>query len=195
MRKHAALSKKCLGFFSAFRETISQSVSKRKVVKFWSKMTTSGRLYSGDHWWSKKGVFNQKWSNKGRFRPQVVKIGSNSTTSGQPKNATKSGKSKPHKDHIGFSNYGSVWGVLRPCFLGQLPHQSVLGLYAGSKSSHQTSAWRVLKPTASVPGAAPGRAICLVGRWIRGLQLLDFWMSVALDLQGRQAFAGRVCGS
>ena len=139
--------------------------------------------------------FNHKLSNKGRFRPQVVKIGSNSTTSGQPKNATKSGKSKPHKDHIGFSNYGSVWGVLRPCFLGQLPHRIVLGSYAGSKSSHQTSAWRVLGPTASVPGAARGRAIGLVGRWIRGLQLWDLRKSVALVLQGRQAFAGRVCGS
>ena len=148
--------------------------------------TTSGR---------KRVFFNHKWSNKGRFRPQVVKIGSNSTTSGQPKNATKSGKSKPHKDHIGFSNYGSVWGVLRPCFLGQLPHRIVLGLYAGSKSSHQTSAWRVLGPTASVPGAARGRAIGLVGRWVRGLELLGSWISVALVLRGRQAFAGRVCGS
>ena len=143
--------------------------------------TTSGR---------KRVFFNHKWSNKDRFRPQVVKIGSNSTTSGQPKNATKSGKSKPHKDHIGFSNYGSVWGVLRPCFLGQLPHRIVLGLYAGSKSSHQTSAWRVLGPTASVPGAARGRAIGLVGRWVRGLQLLDFWMLSPWSYRGAKRLPG-----
>ena len=143
--------------------------------------TTSGR---------KRVFFNHKWSNKGRFRPQVVKIGSNSTTSGQPKNATKSGKSKPHKDHIGFSNYGSVWGVLRPCFLGQLPHRIVLGLYAGSKSSHQTSAWQALGPTASVPGAARGRAIGLVGRWVRGLQLLDFRMLSPWSCRGARRLLG-----
>ena len=148
--------------------------------------TTSGR---------KNVCLNHKCSNKGRFRPQVAKITSNSTTSGQPKNACKSGKKMPHEDHIGFAVCGSAGGVLRPCFLGRLPHRIAQGMYSELKSSHRAAAWRVRGPTASAPGTSRGRAVGFVGRCVKGLELVDSWMFVAMVVRGRQALAGRVFGS
>ena len=148
--------------------------------------TTSGR---------KRVFFNHKWSNKDRFRPQVVKIGSNSTTSGQPKNATKSGKSTPHKDHIGFSNYGSVCG----CASALFPRA------AAAPDCSGVVCWiEVLTPNLSVAGAwaysVGPRSRSRACHWPRGPlgpgpAALGFLDAVALVLQGRQAFAGRICGS